>query len=287
MKETLLEVFEKNECFCLLNDNKTILPGCYSDADDIWIHPYILCIVGNPLAENINDALDVPEMWLWAYKYVPDTREDLKKAVSILAYALTLSEDELKTALSEYDLNEVEFSSGQLDELRNLCHEFSVKREDVIEWSYDARVQLSQCLSDANDTLNNAILRVRIGGEYDSFGGDDILFCRVSSVGFDWYDAIVNFIDKKRFDGYLTIEYDAQAFGSTSVIDQDLPVEEFIEQEYLVESAKSVLARSAVEANFIRKLSMGMPPKKALGNRPNRHKILEGLKERSMLLKLY
>ena len=79
MKETLLEVFEKNECFCLLNDNKTILPGCYFDAEDIWIHPYILCIVGNPLAENINDALDMPEMWLWAYKYVPDTREDLKK----------------------------------------------------------------------------------------------------------------------------------------------------------------------------------------------------------------
>ena len=287
MKETLLEVFEKNECFCLLNDNKTILPGCYSYADRIWIHPYILYGVRNPLAENINDALNLPEMWLWAYKYVPDTREDLKKAVSILAYALTLSGDELNTALSEYDLDGIELGSEQSDALRDWCYEFSVKDKDVIEWSYDARVQLLQCLSDANDTLNNAILRVRIGGEYSSFDGDDILFCRVSSVGFDWYDAIVNFIDKKRFDGYLTIEYDSQAFGSTFVIDKDVPVEEFIEQEYLVESAKSVLARSAVEANFIRKLSMGMPPKKALGNRPNRHKIFEELKERSMLLKLY
>lgn len=286
MKETLLEVLEENECFCLLNDNKTILPGCHSDADDIWIHPYIFYGVGSSLAENINDALDLPEMWLWAYKYVPDTREDLKKAVSILAYALTLSEDELKTALSEFDLNGIELGSEHSDALHNLCYEFSVKEEDVIEWNHDVITQLSQCLSDANDTLNNAILRVRLGGRYESYG-NDVLFCRVSSVGFDWYDAIVNFIDKKHFDGYLTIEYDAQAFGSTTVIDQDLPVEEFIEKEYLVESAKSVLARSAVEANFIRKLSMGMPPKKALGNRPNRHKIFEGLKERSMLLKLY
>lgn len=287
MEETLLEVFEENECFCLLNDNKTILPGFYSNADGIWMHPYILYDVRSRLADNINEALDLYEMWLWAYKYVPDTREDLKKAVSILAYALTLSEDELNTALSEYDLDEIELDGERSNALHNWCYEFSVKEKDVIEWNHDVITQLSQCLSDANDTLNNAILRVRIGGEYNSFGGDDILFCRVSSVGFDWYDAIVNFIDKKRFDGYLTIEYDAQAFGSTSVIDKDLPAEEFIEQEYLVESAKSALARSALEANFIRKLSMGMPPKKALGNRPNRHKIFEGLKERSMLLKLY
>ena len=156
----------------------------------------------------------------------------------------------------------------------------------MIEWNNDVILQLRQCLSDANDTLNNAILRVRLGGEYSSYG-EDVLFCRVSSVGFDWYDAIVNFINKKRFEGYLTIEYDAQAFGSTAVIDQDLPAEEFIEQEYLVESLKSFLARSAIEANFIKKLSMGIPPKEALGNRPNRSKIFEGLKERSMLLKLY
>ena len=217
---------------------------------------------------------------------MPDTRDDLKKSVSILAYALTLSDDELRTALSEYDLRGVEFGSEHSDVLHNFCYEFSVKEEDVIEWNHDVILQLKQCLSDANDTLNNAILRVRLGGRYESYG-EDVLFCRVSSVGFDWYDAIVNFIDKKHFDGYLTIEYDAQAFGSSIVIDQDLPVEEFIESEYLVESAKSSLARSAVEASFIKKLSTGMSPKKALGNRSNRHKIFEGLKERSMLLKLY
>lgn len=271
---------EKDMCYCLLNDNKTILPGC-RNYDDEWVHPYILLRIDDTFANNLTEIFSLPEMLVWAYKNVPDTRTELETAVSILNYGNHMTFEELNSWAEEnpdYEYLAECFYTEDVPEV------FAEITQAVTPWTERTGSEFEDALMVANDTLNNSILRARIGGRYRDEGDTDSVYFRVSSVGFDWYDAIVNFIDKKNFDGWITIEYDPQALNTNNAIVTDLPVLEFIEDEPLVESAKKHLYQSALEAAMCEKLSRGIAPKDTAKHYKH---MFERIKQRAIMLNLY
>jgi len=94
-------------------------------------------------------------------------------------------------------------------------------------------------------TLNEDYVRVRIGGRYDN-DREDCIYFRISSIGYDWGDNIMNIVFEKFKDkvNYITIERDLESAklnkaGHKIYTTKDgqsinhLPIEDFIYQEHI------------------------------------------------------
>jgi hypothetical protein len=91
---------------------------------------------------------------------------------------------------------------------------------------------------DINHELNQAFLRARVGGRYDTVPGNKDAYFRISSAGFIWDTVIDTFLRGKRsLISTVTIERDSESTGSNkmyttrkgSIIDH-MPLETFLEE---------------------------------------------------------
>lgn len=257
--KSLYNTLDEEKCICFLKDGRTV-HGCQSKAGG-WIHPYILYNVAYDIDDNIANAILNPEMWLWAYKYVPATRLYLEDIVAVINYA-EVSSDE------ERDANNSYFSSiSRYDKewYKHLPKSWKIISDDVIPWTETTLEQFEDDLDKANDTLNQAILRGRIGGLHFSTNSED-LYIRVSSVYYDWTDIIYEYLYKHpelTGDIIITRDHQADAFSDGKDIPIDtMTIEEFKSsaKNHLVESIDKKTDISAIQAYYIKGLQEGAEP---------------------------
>lgn len=108
--------------------------------------------------------------------------------------------------------------TGEVINSWNLDTNTNVLYNNLINLVKDNTLQEVLDMSDIEDTgdiaytqLNQLYTRLRVGGRYDN-DNEDCLYVRISSVGYDWGNDIINVVCKKFSKvKYITIERDSEA----------------------------------------------------------------------------
>ena len=108
--------------------------------------------------------------------------------------------------------------TGEVINSWNLDTNTNVLYNNLINLVKDNTLQEVLDMSDIEDTgdiaytqLNQLYTRLRVGGRYDN-DNEDCLYVRISSVGYDWGNDIMNIVCKKFSKvKYITIERDSEA----------------------------------------------------------------------------
>jgi hypothetical protein len=141
--------------------------------------------------------------------------------------------------------------TGEVINSWNLDTNTNVLYNNLINLVKDNTLQEVLDMSDIEDTgdiaytqLNQLYTRLRVGGRYDN-NNEDCLYVRISSVGYDWGNDIMNVVCKKFSKvKYITIERDSEACSINktthkvySTRDYELinhmPMSTFINQEHI------------------------------------------------------
>ena len=174
--------------------------------------------------EEIEETLMAAE-WLYDATNSQQTRTSIIDLIASWAYSLNPDKDMVETIHSTIDSRPYKF----------LSHEFIDKIADHIR---DGAVQDDvMSLNDhVVDELNQEFLRARYGGMYNSTVGNREMVFRVSSVHFNWFNIIFEFVyNRKNSISSVTVVKDEEATGFDDVYSHrgykmyQMPVNEFIE----------------------------------------------------------
>lgn len=165
-----------------------------------------------------------------------------------------------------YNAEEPEIEQAIRDEIANLPYHFqyaltpeeliAIHRKlnnytnvgDMYDFIDATTLKLLSYQKQISDSLNQQFTRVRFGGQYDTAMGNNTLWFRISSVGFNWADIIYQFVSDYRrrlHVDYVTIVRDYESDngnvdGKSEYIYKardgqpyfEMPIEEYLAEEH-------------------------------------------------------
>ena len=173
--------------------------------------------------EEIDETLYAAE-WLYSATGKDKTKKLIIDLIASWGYSLNYDGDIVQKIHTDIDSKGYKF----------LSHEFidSISKLILIAAPHEDYMALNDLVV---NELNQEFLRARYGGMYNSAVGNRELVFRVSSVGFNWFNIIFNFVyDHKNLISTVTIVKDEESTGFDDVYSHDgkkifqMPVEEFI-----------------------------------------------------------
>lgn len=174
---------------------------------------------------------------------------------------------ELINPILKHNASEVEILEAISNAIQNLPYRFAypLSEEEILDIcddsehfvSYDALVDYLFDLADKESelsaqiklSLNQQFARTRFGGQYNTVAGNAEMWCRVSSIGYNWANTFYEFITRmrKKYDiQYVTICRDAESDYQDLIYDvkeyfykakdgtpyYHMPIEEYLVDEH-------------------------------------------------------
>lgn len=197
-----------------------------------------------------------------SFIYLCGTQDKKLAEEVITAWVAELINPKLK-----HNASEVEILEAISDALQSLPYRFAypLSEEEILDIcddsehfvSYDALVDYLFDLADKESelsaqiklSLNQQFARTRFGGQYNTVAGNNEMWCRVSSIGYNWANTFYEFITRmrKQLDiQYVTICRDAESDYQDLVYDvkeyfykakdgtpyYHMPIEEYLVEEH-------------------------------------------------------
>lgn len=196
---------------CMISSNGVVIP--------VDVHPYM--------------DYDFVQMnllsGLWFYEHTEDLIVKQAYIDLIVCYAKDSGFD------ATFDFKEL------LKSLETLCNnspdfaKFLKEHNTEIERSFNNKVKLKEVLDILVKESNQEFMRVRYGGVYKTEPGNRDIYFRISSVGFNWYNIIWQFVyDHKASIDFVTIVRDLASTnsgefyqGKSGIYDR-MPVNDFL-----------------------------------------------------------
>ena len=199
------------------------MDNAYMIRNDGKAIPVISHIYGS---ENIYETLFAAE---WLYKNTKNNTTKNLVLDFIVLYGRTLGNDDIvQQILNDIKSNPYKFLS--VDFIKNIS--------DLLRHVYvsDIDGDLNDLMSLVNYELNQEFLRARYGGMYNTLSNSREMVFRVSSIGFNWFNIIYEFVyDNKSIIDFVTIVRDEESTGMSNYyykhgnkIFNKLPIDEFI-----------------------------------------------------------
>ena len=201
------------------------MKNAYMIRNDGTLFPVTVHIYGS--VEDIEETLAAAE-WLYSHTNESKTKEDIVDLV--IAYAKELDPDVEKDEVADTLLYTFKHAGYKVCS-ESFLNSLPYKNPETVTVS--AKTLNLTVVTD----LNQEFLRARYGGLYDSSAGNRDMYFRISSVGFNWFDIIWNFVYQNRNAiDTVTITKDEESTGLENYfykIDGEpalhMPVAEFIE----------------------------------------------------------
>ena len=223
----ILEVYSPARAWCI--DRKgNIIP--------VKVHPF-----GAAGEDSVEDAA-----WLYLFTDYSNKQSLLEYICNelILEYAIDDYTDGY--SIVEEELDSIESLKGHPG-LNKLISTISNSVKDILEGGQDAMTEtdIDKLGNDIKTYLNQNYTRVRYGSHYQNYTEREgsIYFRIASDDGYNWYDDIINFLDKagSRFKlKDITIEKDIQATGVNRIYVDHLSLSDFLMRKPIViESVKA------------------------------------------------
>lgn len=201
-----------------------------------------------PVTVHLYGALDTPEETLYAAEWLYRNTKEASTKVAIrklaAAYAHELNPDAVPP----------EYESMLLYQMKHLPYKV-MTREFIKELdlgSVSATYDLRSINTLVNDMLNQEFLRARYGGMYDSDNPSGEMYFRISSIGYNWFPVIWDFVyNNKSRISTVTVVKDPESTSMRGMYLQyngknigRMPVDEFINlsDKPVMDSYKGVLA---------------------------------------------
>lgn len=170
-----------------------------------------------PVTVHLYGAMDDPEEtlyaaeWLYNHTQFQSVKDLIVKLVA--AYAADLDPQIREDNLIGDVKSTVEYQIKHAG-YRIISEEF-LNRLNFQKIDFKNVPDLKTINAMVNRELNQEFLRARYGGMYDTSGGNSIMYFRVSSVGFNWFPIIWNFVynNQKQISG-VTIVKDPESTGA-------------------------------------------------------------------------
>lgn len=178
-------------------------------------------IYGNK--EEIEETLMAAE-WLYDATNRPKTKELILELVSSWGHSLNPKNDIIDNILHAIDDRRYKFLSKEFVKRIESQIRDTIPLDDVD--ALNVRVV---------DELNQEFLRARFGGMYNTQAGSREMVFRVSSVYFNWFNIIFNFVyEHKHMISSVTVVKDEESTGFDDVYDHNgkemyrMPIDDFI-----------------------------------------------------------
>lgn len=199
----------------------------FPDDETAYLHPYFLYEGESDMFSSIEMMSQFPNGATFFYENTtqPLLKQKLTEWVNIV-YTILADYGNLSDESKDIYVEWIYDTFSELpNDWESICTGEII---DIID------VDIESLLIEINRMCNQEFLRMRLGGQYSSTSSlKDHLYCRVSSVGFNWYNNIFYFLDEHKSIKYITISYDRQAGRGNMVLSikgslvSDMPVDEF------------------------------------------------------------
>lgn len=206
------------------------MQNAYMIRNDGKLFPVTVHWYGNKDVGDVEETISASE-WLYDATNHADVRSAIEKLLAAYAFYLDpdLEPDEIADTL-EYQFKHVGYHV--------ISNEFIERLMPAFEKMDLKSIPPLQTLNTiVNQELNQEFLRARYGGMYDTDhpSGKEMYF-RISSVGFNWFDIMWEFVEKNRSQiDYVTVVKDPEATGMDGYVYmldgkpvQSMPADEFI-----------------------------------------------------------
>ena len=218
---TLLETPNSATAWCIDRSGKVY---------NVYVHPF-----GSLQDDSLEDAA-----WLWCNDFNEVKPQCAKYYLATMwndcdFASGDMSLEEFKEEIVE-SLEEIECLRGNANArkfgawLGVLAEEHFKKTEWSDDWVYS--FDLEELEDGIKDYLNNNILRVRFGSEFQTkIDRAGSLYFRISSDNYNWYNNILKFIDElsqRRKIVDITIEKDKESSGSDTVYVDHISLNDFL-----------------------------------------------------------
>lgn len=190
--DILTENLDKATPYMLRNDGELFKCGD--------IHPYIKYYFEADDIKNIILLFKDPRFIEWFYNHT--AKESTKKLIG--SFLATFIQDRFGTIKPEFDDYErMKAKAEVIAEILNI---------DLSRQNAGGLTELVEIFNELNSDTNQEFLRLRTSSLM--FGGDsDELYCRISSVHFNWYPLLWDVVMDNESIESVTISKDTQAFG--------------------------------------------------------------------------
>lgn len=178
--------------------------------------PCVQHIYANP--DDVQETLFAAE-WLYGHTRHEETKQLALETVATWAASLTNAKDKLSHVTDTI-----------FKELHTfLSLEFYVDNQDEIEAIATDDLSLDALCKEVAAELNQEFLRARYGGMYHTEANSQDIFFRISSVGFDWYGIIRNFVTSVDYPiEHIIIVRDEESTGAENIVYLNLSTKEFL-----------------------------------------------------------
>lgn len=197
----------------------------YMIRNDGKAFPILQHIYGNPDIEFIDETLAAAE-WLYKHTNNSTTKNLIIEFIAAYGNSLEGHGDIIDKIINDIEIKPYKFIS----------RDFIIDNKEVI-----SNIKNYRDLKDLNilicSELNQEFLRARYGGIYNTFSSSREMVFRVSSVDFNWFNIIYEFVYKyKNNIDNVTIVRDEESTGLSdyyykhnSEVFDNMPINEFIE----------------------------------------------------------
>lgn len=165
--------------------------------------PCVCHTYGDPNIQGIEETLAAAQ-WLYEHTTKDATRTLCMELIYNWATQFSAEGADIVQGINKaidsrpYHFLSKEFIASHIEELHSSCWERS----------------LADMNEEVTMELNQEFLRARYGGLYDTAPDSQEMFFRISSVGFDWYPIIRDFVEKSALPiQSVTIVRDAESTG--------------------------------------------------------------------------
>ena len=170
------------------------------------VHPYILLHYTAPFRQNLNDLLEKhPDRLTWFYEntQLENTQQKIPDALQFLVDITSNASDEgIKENLG--------ISRAAV---ARIAKQFKINPSaNSADLSANLLAALEATFKELNFIVNQEFLRFRFGSMYVAYGNRKDIYFRISSIDFDWFPLIWNFVHANQtLIDSVTIVYDQQS----------------------------------------------------------------------------
>lgn len=194
----------------------------------VSVHPY-----GS--LDSVEETVSMSE-WLYKHTNNASTKELIIELIATWAWNyISFTDIKVTNSIINY-LNSLPYKIISIDFIKSLSEK--LEDNDYVKDNID---ELNKIVC---EELNQEFLRVRIGGIYDSIIGNKDAYFRVSSLNFDWFNIIWNFVEThKNSIDTVTVVADEEATGKENYYYKykNEPVDRMPRDEFLTLSPAFVI----------------------------------------------
>lgn len=175
----------------------------------VTVHPYA---TGYGMEIDVEEVLGTVE-WLYTNTRYDSTRKNVIKLIALWWELLDPGRNNISVVSDYIESRPYKFVSVSF--VNKISSE--AQSADILTTAIED--QLESITELISTELNQEFLRARFGGMYNTSSSSREMVFRVSSVGFNWYNIIWQFVyDRKSFIKTVTIVRDAESTGAEDYV---------------------------------------------------------------------